>query len=396
VSDAGVIQAGEVRSGRIESLRALAALSVLTWHALFLAPGAHGLVARGAYAGRYGVYLFFALSGFLLFLPFARHAFAHGQPIDLRRYAVNRALRILPLYYFVLAVLLLVGHGGGTLEQWVRFGTLTQSFFSDTVVNGVDGPMWSLAIELQFYVLLPLIAVGLAAVSRRSIRRAALVLAALALGSLGVWVAKSYNHHPPDFRWAYSLPVTFFHFVPGMLVALALVRLEQRQARWRPPGALCVLAGVACWAVASYEVSIAPPLVALASLLVVAGVALPLGGGGPVLRLLDARLLVAIGAVSYSLYLWHYPIVSYLGRHLDVSFWGLLGIGLLVCLPVAWLSYALVETPFLRLRRRWGSTAGARVGEEAGATARDAARSLPRAAASPRATASRVASRPTR
>lgn len=44
----------------------------------------------------------------------------------------------------VLTVLLVVAHGGGTLEQWGRFGTLTQSFFADTVVNDVDGPMWSL------------------------------------------------------------------------------------------------------------------------------------------------------------------------------------------------------------------------------------------------------------
>ena len=100
---------------------------------------------------------FFALSGYLLFWPFVRRDYGSGGAIDLRRYALDRALRILPLYYFAVALLLVVNEGGGNLTQWWRFATGTPSFFKDTV-GTVDGPMWSLMVELQFYALLPLLA----------------------------------------------------------------------------------------------------------------------------------------------------------------------------------------------------------------------------------------------
>ena len=120
----GSAQAGERRSTRIESLRALAALGVLVFHVLILsdARGTNDLVRHLAFGGTFGVFLFFALTGYLLFTPFARAA-AAGTALDLRRYARNRALRILPLYYVVLVVLLLVQEGGGSFDQWWRFAT---------------------------------------------------------------------------------------------------------------------------------------------------------------------------------------------------------------------------------------------------------------------------------
>src|SRR3954469_18446280 len=74
---AGIVQAGEPRSRRIESLRALAALGVLVSHALLAGGGYHHDISRTlSFGGSLGVYLFFALTGYLLFLPFARRAFA--------------------------------------------------------------------------------------------------------------------------------------------------------------------------------------------------------------------------------------------------------------------------------------------------------------------------------
>jgi peptidoglycan/LPS O-acetylase OafA/YrhL len=144
-----VEQAGEPRSARIESLRALAALAVLevhVWLASHTLGGPLSVADRLAVGGVFGVNLFFVLTGYLLYLPFAQAA----GSVDLRRYALNRALRVLPLYYVVLAVLLVLQHGGGTLGQWARFATFTQNF-SQATVNTVDAPMWSLAVELEFY-----------------------------------------------------------------------------------------------------------------------------------------------------------------------------------------------------------------------------------------------------
>src|SRR5213596_1717165 len=115
-----ISQAGELRSARIESLRALAALAVLESHAFgyahHWAPSAISATTaqRTILGGGSGVLVFFALSGYLLFWPFARRWFADGAAIDLRRYALNRALRILPLYFVAVVVLLLVQEHGGS------------------------------------------------------------------------------------------------------------------------------------------------------------------------------------------------------------------------------------------------------------------------------------------
>ena len=100
-----VDQAGEQRLARIESLRALAALGVLAGHAW----GAHYAFGRGAmrslpartiFGGGFGVFVFFALSGYLLYRPLV-DGDVRRRRVDLRRYAINRVLRTLPLYYAV-------------------------------------------------------------------------------------------------------------------------------------------------------------------------------------------------------------------------------------------------------------------------------------------------------
>src|SRR3954453_824914 len=101
-------QAGEQRSARIESLRALAALGVVVSH-VYGATFAFGgtLYAsfphRVLFGGGDGVWVFFVLTGYLLFWPFASKIY-RGGTLDLRRYAFNRALRILPLYYAAVVV----------------------------------------------------------------------------------------------------------------------------------------------------------------------------------------------------------------------------------------------------------------------------------------------------
>jgi len=353
--DTDVLQAGERRSGRIESLRAAAALAVLGGHALLAGGGyGHGFSRTLATAGSLGVFLFFALTGYLLFLPFARRSFGDGKQINLRRYALNRVLRVLPLYYVVLIVLLIVNEHGGTFSQWWRFATFSQSFFSDTV-STVDGPMWSLVVEVQFYALLPLLAAGIALVARRSRAIAAAVIAAAGLASALVWWSKVNNAPFEDLRWRYSLPATFLNFTPGMLLALARLELLERPHVRLPSSDWLLAGGVACWFLAVQVPRFQQPLAALAALLVIAAVVLPVRDGFLV-RALDARVLVAIGIASYSLYLWHYPVVFSLGRHVDGGLLPVVLAAVAVCIPLALASYVIVERPFLGLRRRWGST----------------------------------------
>lgn len=353
-------QAGEIRSARIESLRAIAALSVLGSHVFGVSrsfgPGvADTWLHRALYGGGFGVFLFFGLTGYLLFWPFARRFFDDAGPIDLGRYALNRALRILPLYYVVAAVCLILLQNGGSFTQWWRFSVFSENFFASTV-GKVDGPMWSVVVEIHFYILLPFLAAGLAWVVGRSRKRAALALSALALPALVLhWVLVAHPSATPDVRWRYAIVTSFFFFVSGMLLALLRLSWQERRPAWvrgRVASAdVWLLASVPLWALAFYHYQFTEVL-ALASFLMIGACVLPLREG-PLVRVLEWRPLATVGVASYSLYLWHFPIVTELGNHVTRNGVALAALAVPLCLIVAGASYALIERPFLSLRRRW-------------------------------------------
>jgi peptidoglycan/LPS O-acetylase OafA/YrhL len=361
-----VEQAGELRSARIESLRAVAALGVYAGHVFGQANDyepARTFADRVLLGGGFGVFLFFALSGYLLFWPFAKRDYLGGPSIDYGRYARNRALRILPLYFVVVVVLLIVAEGGGTLEQWLSWLTFSENFTTDrTNLTDVNGLMWSVVIELHFYLVLPFLAIALARLSGRSLSRAAAILLALGAASFALRYVTFYDEarRVEEPLLDYSLPSTFFFFVAGMLVVLLRIAWERRPPKLiRGP-----LAWAETWMAASlvfwllvFDDYAHGYLAAVASAFLVAACVLPLRGG-PVMRLLEWKVLAFVGVISYSYYLWHLPILESIGE----ASWepdstvGLLAVSLPICLAAAYLSYRFVESPFLRLRRRWGAT----------------------------------------
>lgn len=356
-SEHQVVQAGTTRSARVESLRAIAALGVLVGHVwlyvhLYRLTGASYL-GRVLATGGLGVQLFFCLSGYLIFRPFARRYFAAGGPIGLRTYALNRALRIVPLYLVAVIALLLTTQHGGTAEQWWRFLTFSESF-STTTAQTVDPPLWSVVVEIHFYVLLPVLAWALArAAGGRRLPAAALLLL---IGAMSLLLQES--HPVPAVVWNYSLPDTFYGFVPGMLLALLQIEWEQRRPRWcrgaAGAGDAWMLAGIGIWLVIAWRPSVAVSLTAPASFLTLAAVVLPLRHGRLV-RVLDLRVLAVLGVISYSIYVWHIPILDglYTVRGLASSVPRLLVVELGCALAVAAVSYLVVERPALRLRRTW-------------------------------------------
>ena len=370
-------QAGELRSVRIESVRAVAALAVLFGHT-WAASQTFGPRIWDSYphrvllGGGLGVYLFFVLSGYLLFWPFARAHVAGGAPVALGRYARNRALRILPLYFTVVAVLYVLEPAGARGSDWWRFALFIENFSHRTAAR-LDSPMWSLVVEMQFYILLPFLAAGIGRLARGSVRRALGVVAALAAASFALRLATVLLASPPDqispLTGRYSLPTLFFYFCAGM--ALALIRLARREdARpWRGVAGSTdawLAAAVVAWLIACVKFKY-EPVTALAGALVVGACVLPLRPG-PFVRVLEWRPLAAVGLASYSLYLWHGPLVLWMeGGHYEGaalrftgpgwSFAGLLAVAAPVSIAVALVSYRLIESPFLRLRRRWSPAA---------------------------------------
>lgn len=375
-ADAGapsIVHAGERRSRRIESLRAVAALGVLVGHA-FLTAMAYRSTSSGwarqiVSGGLLAVFLFFTLSGYLLFWPWVRRHFDGGPSISLGRYARNRALRVLPLYFVTVAVLLWLAPLGAHRSDWWRFALLLENF-SPRTAERLDSAMWSLVVEIQFYLVLPFLAAAIMRIGRGSIGRALALVGLLAGGSFALRLHWLLLHGPVSLdplRGPLSLPTLFFFFCGGMAVALLRVAWTRRPPAWLhgrlgSPDAW-LLASVPAWVIAAHDNRL-EPLILLAAFLVVGGCVLA-PGGGVLVQALEWRPLAAIGLASYSLYLWHVPLLTalsharivYTPNPVDLaapqSFPALLALGLPVCLVVAGLSYVLVESPFLRLRRRW-------------------------------------------
>jgi peptidoglycan/LPS O-acetylase OafA/YrhL len=365
-----VAQAGERRLARVESVRALAALGVVAGHLWATSQGFDYEAVIGTLPRRlvfgltFGVWVFFGLSGYLLFWPFVRRQFGDAGPIDLRRYARNRALRILPLYYAAVVLLLLVHVPDPTTQLWWRHLLLVQNFWRDSI-GAVDAPLWSVVIEVQFYALLPFLAMGLWRIAGASRGRAALVLLGLAAASIVARQVLALDR--PDAAttvWRYQLPTTFCFFAAGMALALLRSAWEDHRPAWLagPLGhpALWLAAAVPLWVATCWRFNLESLSVG-AVFLTIGALVLPLRAWRP-LALLDWRPLALLGVASYSLYVWHAPVVLELdgGRGIIASgFLPVLGVFLPLLIAIAAASYLLIERPALRLRRRWADSSPA-------------------------------------
>jgi peptidoglycan/LPS O-acetylase OafA/YrhL len=361
-TDQTVEQAGERRSTRIESLRAVAALAVLlghVWgqsHDYNPAQTLATLGDRALTGGGFGVFLFFALSGYLLYWPFARRDLDEGRQIDYGTYALNRALRILPLYFVVVVVVLAVKGAGP--ERWATWLLFAETFTTNRaeLLEG-NGLMWSLVIEIHFYALLPFLAYGIARVAGGSVWKTVAVLLALGAVSFVYRYFSFYDEARAERPWPdYQLFSTFFFFVAGMVLAPLRIAWQRDPPRL-PRAEWWLLASAVLWFLVVENYTRAY-LAAPASALLLGACVLPVEGGR-VLRVLEWRVLAAVGIVSYSLYLWHLPLLELIddASFAPSSFAGYLALAAPPAIAIAFLSFRVIESPFLRLRRRWGSTA---------------------------------------
>lgn len=280
----------------LDGLRGIAALMILSLHAL------PGVAPSGLDAG---VLLFFALSGYLLYAPFV------GGPVDLRRYAIRRFLRITPAY-------LVAAIGIGFLFYPSMLGDPVGLI---TMTHTPIVVVWTLQIEVVFYASLPFIA--------RFLRGRLLVLAivsvlatvAIMVSSIGLigYVPTTSLQTAPSLMWA---------FVPGMLVA------ELRPVRL---GWWVLVAGIGLIVVS--VIADPPPFFDFPAGLG-AGLVVAFAVSRPALpRRLTAPAMAA-GALSYSVYLWHEAIVA------TGAPWPIV---LAVSVVVAAIIYILIERPSIRL-----------------------------------------------
>jgi len=173
-----------------------------------------------AYCGHFGVNLFFVISGFILALPFAKRAFNELPAPNLKSYYLRRVTRIEPPYVICLVVSFLVyWHDKG--NPMARIPNLVAGlFYSHGLVFGhenlLNGVMWSLEVEIQFYVLVPLL-VHVFKLKNAALRRGLILAAILAFGWLSLWVI-----YPSG---SARLRLTLFNFLHYFLMGFLLADL---------------------------------------------------------------------------------------------------------------------------------------------------------------------------
>ncbi|MBZ4019765.1 acyltransferase [Streptomyces purpurogeneiscleroticus] len=367
------------KAEEIQGFRGIAALSTVVFHVwqqyhVYDAAGSHPPVDSPyltALLSLEVIDFFFVVSAYLLTLSYARAAIDGGPSRPGRLFLFRRAVRIVPLYFIaVLVVWSSRNHElGGNWLDLVEHLTFTHVFDQRQIFYTL-GPAWSLSLEVVFY--LALVVLGpLAVRACRPLRRRGARVAVCAAGCLllfvlpVVWVAVArYGYGVPHTDWTvyFGPQARFSGFAAGMGLAVLVVALR---GRGRLPGgvaaALSVVAVAAVYWLSWHSRPENPGFTFYHPLAALAWVALMLGvvhARGRVRwhRLLRARWLTYLGLVSYSLFIWHEPVMLQLyqwgllpGR--PAGFWWAVAVVLLVAVPVAVASYWVIEYPSSLLYR---------------------------------------------
>ena len=362
--DQGGLKAVSSRD-RIPSLtgiRALAALLVIGTHAAYTTGKyTHGYAGLLLSRMEIGVSIFFVLSGFLLFVPWVRAAQAGTSAPSLRRYGWHRIRRIMPAYVVAVLGAFVLYHfhdaGPNPGHSWyglLRNLTLTQIYTDGYMFSHIHQgltQMWSLAVEVSFYVALPIIGYLVLTVLCRRRWRPRLALAGLAVCALisPAWMVYVHTaQHLPDGARLW-LPGYLAWFIGGMM--LAVLAAMGVRCYWFIALPLVVVSYFIVSTPVAGEATTSPTglaeavvktiFYAVIATLIVAPPAL--GDRGAYERLLSSRPMVWLGEISYEIFLVHLMIMEL--AMTQVLHWRvytgnaavLFAVTLALTIPVAWL-----------------------------------------------------------
>lgn len=391
----GAATARSARGSRLEGfegLRAIAAFGVFAFHLLHMSyvPEWNWVLREIAGDLNAGVVVFFLISGFLLYLPFARAHAGSVPPVETRGFLVRRVLRIFPAYWLALAgsLLFLIPEARfKSFGEGVSHVLLLHSYWGERVLFGARGvgQSWTLVIELSFYLFLPVYAWALLrAATRWGTDRAEVVaLGGLAVVGLVSRAVVVWGHPQP---WLDVLPSYLLYFAMGMGLAVARVGVERdapwsgrwvgtmaNVGRWWSFAAVAFVAGALLpgplsattpsWS--PYVLHVVQGVLAFA---IVAPFTVPDAPPHPIRRLVTSRPMELLGLISYGIYLWHPALMNYIRNSFGVEAHGTLLVVASLALPatigIAWLSYRLVEVPAMRWSRRVPSRSTVRLRRE--------------------------------
>ncbi|HKL51950.1 MAG TPA: acyltransferase [Wenzhouxiangellaceae bacterium] len=363
----------------LHALRGIAAMGVLLfhWNAFFpdlnLAfpgvdwAGIRWQPFRPINFGWLGVPLFFVLSGYLLGGKLLDKSLDSGT---LTRYWSRRFLRIYPAAWLQLPILLLIAWWLPELMRFPDWGALLRNatlwiHLPPWMTKPLNGVWWTLPVELMFYIALP----GIVLVNRRIGMAATVILAFAVTMAWRVAVIEYYgdtSYAGREFVTS-ALPGSLASFVLGMAINAVPRRLAQRQT-FALLGLLLIAwlvltewlrVNLSTYWTGNWIFVVWDP----AMYIVIAALVFVVLHGDRIAQALSARWLVWIGEISFGLYLWHFPVIQVLdhllGSQLESPTGSLVALG--ICLgftiPLAAVSYYLVERPAMGWGKRAFATA---------------------------------------
>jgi peptidoglycan/LPS O-acetylase OafA/YrhL len=350
----------------VEGMRACAAMGVVVTHVAFQT--GHSSGAAGRLFGRFdlAVAVFFALSGFLLWRGHAAAARGLGPRPRTGHYLRSRAVRIMPAYVVAVVVILTLlpdaDHASPTV--WLANLTLTQIYVPLTLTGGLT-QMWSLSVEVSFYLALPILAL---LARRLPVRARVPAIAALAgLSWAWGWVPLHGASGINPLNWP---PAFFSWFAAGMLLAEwahSGIGVPHRLARQRVVMAVvAVLAYLVAASPLAGPEGLVPGTATQFAVKTAAGALVAFALVAPLVldrvdtphRVLGSTAMVTLGRWSYGLFVWHlaalamvFPVLGtfpFTGRMPSV-----LALTLIFGWAIAAVSYGLVESPCREALRRW-------------------------------------------
>lgn len=361
----------------LDGLRAVACLMVFGVHfgQISKISGSVGNfdIARFLANGNTGVALFFSLSGFLLSAPFWS-AFQSGSTSPrFGRYLLRRALRIVPAYFACLTLLIVLNKFWHEAD-WQRATLLHYLMifnYDAKTIFAINPPFWTLAVEAQFYILLPLLFVFGRAVRPKAFMLLTIALAALAYAAHYGMSQLAAASHPLTSVGkelspviTYSLLAHLPHFLLGIASCWIFLQLSQRQPSvhgsissellvWTCAGLILVILATPLderlqIPYGRYNLPFIP--IMLCAIIVFAPIT------SVARALLESAAMRGIGAISFGFYIYHLPIQHFTARYMryvglnaekDWLLFGLTSLGL--SLMVATISYLILERPILAL-----------------------------------------------
>ena len=365
----------------LTGLRAYAALWIMFNHSLTIIPHFNGIAwlpfVSNALSGPTGVNTFFVLSGFLLYLPFAKVARDKTKTFSLRSYFKRRFFRIFPAYYVQLVTLLILSCFGlyetYSLSDWLIHVGMIHNFWGGRIYH-INSNWWTLPIELQFYCALPLIAFFI-----RRTHISIIIIALMGVAFAYRWVI--FPHIQYDVPGVFGqLPGCLDLFAYGILAAFLYTRYIASFWHWRYrslASSLAIIAGLAgMWGMLHWiRILTDIPywsgehavlfwwnnLHGFAIMIVILGIA----GKGPIARTAFSNpVILYLGEISYGIYLWHSVLLTLMFErsatikafasspdHYENLVLSIVGyIAATFC--IATLSYKYVEQPAIRYAHR--------------------------------------------